>query len=319
MTHLVGLVANMPQPAGTLDLIAHADALGLDTAWLITGGTVADPLVLFAAAAARAPRIRLGTAILPIWPRHPLAVAQSVLGLNSVAPDRLRLGLGPGGAGSEHIYGIPYARPLGHLREYVAILRSVFTTGQVDFDGKHYHAHARLGAAGQPPPTLAVPLLISALQQGSFQLGGEISDGVLTWLCPLEYVRSVGLPALRAGAEGAGRAAPPLIAHVPVVIHPDAAEVRAAVRAQYGFYMRLPYYVAMFAAAGFPEAGQSGWSDRMIDATVVYGSEQAVLQRLEEFYSAGVAEVMAQVVPAGPDRAASLAVTLNGLAGFAKG
>jgi len=44
----------MPEPAGTLDLIAHADALGLDTAWLITGGTVADPLVLFAAAAARA-------------------------------------------------------------------------------------------------------------------------------------------------------------------------------------------------------------------------------------------------------------------------
>lgn len=318
MSHTLGLVANMPEPSGTLDLIARADALGLSTAWLITGGTVADPLVLFAAAAARAPRIQLGTAILPIWPRHPLAVAQSVLALDAIAPGRLRLGLGPGGAGNERIYGIPYGKPLGHLREYVAILQAVFTTGQVDFDGTHYHAHARLGAANQPPPTLQVPLLTSALQRGSFHFGGELADGVLTWLCPLDYVRSVGLPALRAGAQAAGRAAPPLIVHVPVVIHEDTDEVRAAVRAQYGFYTRLPYYAAMFAAAGFPEAGASGWSDRMIDATIVHGNGSAVSRRLEEFYEAGAAEVMAQVVPAGADRAASLARTLDGLAAFAK-
>jgi F420-dependent oxidoreductase-like protein len=318
MSHTLGLVANMPEPSGTLELIARADALGLSTAWLITGGTAPDPLVMFAAAASRSPRIQLGTAILPIWPRHPLAVAQSVLALNTIAPSRLRLGLGPGGAGNEHIYGIPYGKPLGHLREYLAILRTIFTSGQVDFDGKHYHAHARLGATNQPALTLQVPLLTSALQRGSFHFGGELADGVLTWICPLAYVRSVGLPALREGAHSAGRAAPPLIVHVPIVIHANAEEVRAAVRAQYGFYTRLPYYAAMFAAAGFPEASESGWSDRMIDATVVHGDEATVRQRLEEFYDAGVDEVMAQVAPAGADRAASLARTLEGLASFVR-
>jgi F420-dependent oxidoreductase-like protein len=318
MTHTVGLVANTPDPSGTLRLIAQADELGLSTAWLITGATAPDPLALFAAAATRARQIRLGTAILPIWPRHPLAVAQSVLVLNAIAPGLLRLGLGPGGAGNERIYGIPYGKPLGHLREYLAILKAFFATGQVDYDGKHYHAHARLGAAGQPPPTLDVPLLTSALQRGSFHFGGELADGVLTWICPLSYVQSVGLPALREGAQAAGRAAPPLIAHVPVVIHDNAAEVRMAVRAQYGFYTRLPYYAAMFAAAGFPEASESGWSDRMIDATVVYGDEETVKRRLDEFYAAGVSEVMAQVAPAGEDRAASVARTLAGLAAFAK-
>ena len=102
-----------------------------------------------------------------------------MLGLNAVAPTRLRLGLGPGGAGNERIYGIPYGKPLGHLREYVTILRTLFATGQIDFDGKHYHAHARPGAAtlpsanaagGLPPLTLEVPLLTSALQR-------ELRDG----------------------------------------------------------------------------------------------------------------------------------------------
>jgi F420-dependent oxidoreductase-like protein len=318
MPQPIGLVANMPDPASTLQLIARADELGLSTAWLITGATAPDPLALFAAAAARTRQIRLGTGILPIWPRHPLAVAQSVLALNAVAPGRLRLGLGPGGAGNERIYGIPYAKPLGHLREYVAILRTLFATGQIDFDGKHYHAHARLGAASAPAPTLDVPLLTSALQHGSFRFGGEHADGVLTWICPLAYVRLVGLPALREGARAAGRAAPPLIAHVPVMIHDNVEEVRAAVRAQYGFYTRLPYYAAMFAAAGFPEASASGWSDQMIDATVVYGDEATVKRRLDEFYAAGVSEIMAQVAPAGADRAASLARTLAVLAAFAK-
>ena len=69
----------------------------------------------------------------------------------------------------------------------------------------------------------------------------------------------------------------------------------------------------------FPEASESGWSDRMIDATVVHGDEATVRQRLEEFYDAGVDEVMAQVAPAGADRAASLARTLDGLASFARG
>jgi alkanesulfonate monooxygenase SsuD/methylene tetrahydromethanopterin reductase-like flavin-dependent oxidoreductase (luciferase family) len=145
-------------------------------------------------------------------------------------------------------------------------------------------------------------------------LGGEIADGVLTWLCPFTYLRNVGLPSLRAGAQKAGRPAPALIAHVPVAIHDTVEEVRAAVRAQFGFYPRLPYYAAMFNAAGFAHAAQTGWTDAMIDATVVSGDETTVAKRLSEYIAAGSGEIMAHTVPAGTNKEVSLARTLAGLA-----
>jgi alkanesulfonate monooxygenase SsuD/methylene tetrahydromethanopterin reductase-like flavin-dependent oxidoreductase (luciferase family) len=243
-----------------------------------------------------------------------LAVAAQAQAIAGISPDRLRLGIGPGGAGNERIYGIAYHHPLGHVREYHYILKALFTQGEVNFDGKYYRAHARLGPANQPPPTFDIPVLTSALQHGSFVLGGEIADGVLTWVCPFTYIRDAGLPSLRAGAQKAGRPAPALIAHVPVAIHDKVEEVRAAVRAQFGFYPRLPYYAAMFNAAGFPNAAETGWTDAMIDATVVSGNETTVAQRLSEYIAACSGDIMALAVAAGPDREGSLGRTLAGLA-----
>jgi F420-dependent oxidoreductase-like protein len=309
-----GIVANQPDVTSTLHYIERAEALGFNTTWLITGATSPDALTIFAAAGARTQHIRLGTAIVPIWPRHPLAVAGQAQAIAGIAPGRLRLGIGPGGSGNERIYGIPYGKPLGHLREYHHILKTVFSQGEVNFDGKHYKAHARIGPANQPPLTVDIPVLTSALQHGSFVLGGEIADGVLTWVCPFDYICAVGLPGMREGAQKAGRAAPPLVAHVPVAIHDNRDEVRAAVRAQFGFYPRLPYYAAMFDAAGFAHAGETGWTDAMIDATVVHGDEATVARRLGAYFDAGVGEIMAHAVAAGPDREGSLARTLSGLA-----
>ena len=310
----IGIVANQIDVTGTLKYIDRLDMLGFDTAWLITGATSPDGLTVLASASARTQRIGLGTAIVPIWPRHPLAVAAQAQAIAGIAPGRLRLGIGPGGAGNERIYGIPYNHPLGHLREYHHILKTLFAQGEVNFDGKYYQAHARLGPASQPPQTFDIPVLTSALQRGSFVLGGEIADGILTWVCPLTYIREVGVPSLRAGAQKAGRPAPVLIAHVPVAIHDNVEEIRAAVRAQFGFYPRLPYYAAMFNAAGFPNAAETGWTDAMIDATVVSGDETTVARRLSEYIAAGSAEIMAHVVPAGKDREGSLGRTLAGLA-----
>ena len=310
----IGIVANQIDVASTLKYIDRVDALGFDTAWLITGATSPDALTVFASAGARTRRVGFGTAIVPIWPRHPLAVVAQAQAIAGIAPGRLRLGIGPGGAGNERIYGIPYNHPLGHVREYHHILKALFTQGEVNFDGKYYQAHARLGPANQPPPTFNIPVLTSALQQGSFVLGGEIADGVLTWVCPLTYIRDVGVPSLRAGAQKAGRLAPVLIAHVPVAVHDNVEEVRAAVRAQFGFYPRLPYYAAMFNAAGFPHSVETGWTDAMIDATVVSGDETTVARRLNEYIAAGSGEIMAHAVPAGTDREGSLSRTLAGLA-----
>ena len=100
-------------------------------------------LTLYAAAAVRTSRIRLGTSIVPTLPRHPLVVVQQVQVLAQLAPGRFRLGLGPSHRPNvERMYGFDFRAPLGHLREYLQIVKTILHSGSVDFDGRYYHAHA---------------------------------------------------------------------------------------------------------------------------------------------------------------------------------
>ncbi len=314
MASLVGIVANQEDVASTLQLIKRADNLRFGSAWLTLAGTAPDSLALFAAAATQTEQIVFGTAIVPIWPRHPLALASQARAVNSLAPGRLRLGLGPGGAIMEQLYGIRYEHPLGHLREYVTILKTVFAEGQVDFDGHYYKAHARLSAPNQPLPKLNVPVMASALQHGSFELCGEVTDGALSWVSPLDYLYKVALPAMQAGAQKAGRPTPPLIAHIPVVVSENIAEVREAVRTRLGIYPRLPHYQKMFTAAGFAEVREGQWSDRMIEAAVVHGGPEEVQRQIREILANGIGEIMAHPIPAGADLPGSMSRTLETLA-----
>jgi len=84
-----------------------------------------DALTTFAAAAAKTSTIRLGTSIVPTYPRHPLILAQQALALYDIAPGRLRLGIGPSHRSIiEDTYGLQQRTPLAHLREYVEVLRA---------------------------------------------------------------------------------------------------------------------------------------------------------------------------------------------------
>jgi alkanesulfonate monooxygenase SsuD/methylene tetrahydromethanopterin reductase-like flavin-dependent oxidoreductase (luciferase family) len=76
-------------------------------------------------------------------------------------------------------------------------------------------------------------------------------------------------------------------------------------------YVRLPFYVQMLTAAGFPEASQGAWSDAMIEAVVISGDESRVAERLHELFSFGAMEILVSPLAAGSDRTASLERTLQ--------
>ena len=242
--------------------------MGIPAAWMTTGGARHDSVTIFAAAAQRTHNIKLGTSIVPTYPRHPLVMVQQVQVVAQLAPGRFRLGVGPSHRPSMEALGINFRAPLGHLREYLQILKALLQKGRVDFDGAYYQAHESI------PEPVDVPVMASALRRGSFELCGAEADGAISWICPGIYLRDVGLPAMRAGAERAGRPVPPLIAHAPVCVHDNVQEVRSAVQEQI-MNPRLPFYQRMMIDAGFPEASSGTWSDAMIDATVLLGQRIA--------------------------------------------
>lgn len=301
---VIGVAVSGSRVDDVLAAIQRAEQLGIQAAWMTTGGARLDSITTFAAAAQETQQIKFGTSIVPTFPRHPMVMAQQVQVVAQLAPGRFRLGVGPSHRPSMEALGVNFKAPLGHLREYLRILKALLQQGKVDFDGTYYQAHETI------PEPVDVPVMASALQRGSFELCGAEADGAISWICPGTYLRDVALPAMQAGAEQAGRPVPPLIAHAPVCVHDNAEEVRAAVRQQI-MNPRLPFYQRMLMDAGFPEAAQGTWSDAMIDAVVLWGDEGQVAERLQELFYFGAAEVLVSPVPAGQDRAASIDRTMR--------
>lgn len=85
-----------------------AERLGYDTAWVAqhhldpAEGGLPSPFVFLAHAAARNPRIRLGTAIVTLALEDPIRVAEDAVVLDTLSGGRLELGFGAGG--SKHAF-----------------------------------------------------------------------------------------------------------------------------------------------------------------------------------------------------------------------
>ncbi len=306
----IGVVVSAGDSVAALDNVEDLERRGISAAWMTSGSTGGgESLSVFAAAGTRTQDIMMGTAITQTFPRHPIAVAQQVLSLAQLAPNRFRLGLGTSGQGGmEQTFGVNFRAPLAHLREYIRILKALLQEGSVDHSGRYYQAHSNI------PGPVDVPVMAAALGARAYEICGAEADGAISWVCPRSYLRDVALPAMQRGAERAGRETPPLIAHVPVCVHDDAEEASQAIGQQFRGFARAPFYVNMFANAGFPEVSEGSWSQGMVDAVAVSGNEAQVTQGLQDMLAMGATELMASPVAAGEDREASLERTMGLLA-----
>ena len=141
-------------------------------------------------------------------------------------------------------------------------------------------------------------MLISTLGEKAFQLAGQVADGALSWVCPVPYLLHTGISALRASSAAVGRAAPPLVAHVPVALSEDLGSVLDGGHQMLDFYAKVPFYANMFTNAGLPSTDdQQAVSDDLVEGLVIWGNEAAVAARLTELLEAGLDEIMVSLVP----------------------
>jgi F420-dependent oxidoreductase-like protein len=289
----VGLVVDGTNAAVATKTIAAAEAAGVQQIWMVQPPWSPDVLTTFAAAATKTSTVRLGTSIVPTYPRHPLVLAQQALSLYDIAPGRLRLGIGPSHqAIIEGIYGLSQTTPLAHLREYVKVLRAALWEGKVDHHGHFFNVIVTL------PRTAQVPVLISTLGKKAFQLAGEIADGALSWVCPVPYLLNTGIPALRTAAAANGRSAPPpLVAYVSVALSQNRHSVLSAGHRVLDMYAKLPFYAKMFADAGFQLTDSRMVPDNLVDSLIVSGNEATAAARFTELLAAGLDELMVTLVP----------------------
>ena len=287
----VGLVIEARDVETAINRIREAEQAGVRQAWMTQSLGMLDTLTLFAVVATQTTRIRLGTAIVPVYPRHPLVMALQAATIDALAAGRLRLGVGTSHRHvMENVYGLSMPSPLAYLREYVEVMRQGLWEGRVDYHGRFFKVTSTF------PRQARIPLLISALGEKAFHLAGEIADGAISWVCPVPYLLDRALLALRTGAQAQHRSAPPLVAHIPVAMSTDEAAVQAAAKQRFSFYTRAPFYLHMFKAAGFPVAEDGTGVDALVKALVVTGNTAQVERRLRELLASGLDELMLMLV-----------------------
>jgi F420-dependent oxidoreductase-like protein len=235
--------------APAVALARRADALGYESLW-VTHGIGRDALQVLAAYGNVAPHAGLGSGVIPIYPRHPVLLAQEALTLSDVSGGRLRLGIGVSHKPMmEGALGLDMGRPLAVTREYVTVLRAALT-GRVQHEGPRYRVNWQ---SGLPRVPAAPPILLGGLAPRMLELAGEIADGVVLWLAAPAYVREQAVPAIRRGRERAGKPLQgfEIVAAVPAALTADHTAATALFRVELTRYLALPFYRAMLEQSGF--------------------------------------------------------------------
>jgi probable F420-dependent oxidoreductase len=284
------------------ELVQIADRCGYADAWSFESFAT-DAFAPLAAAAMLSPRMRLGTAIVPVFTRPPALIAMSAATVQQISGGRLILGLGISTPVIvEQWMGVPFKRPLTRLRETVAAVRQAFTGQKVTLDGKTLRVNGfRMNVTLQTPP----PIYVGAQGKKMLKLAGEIGDGLIT-----NFITPTVLPEMiaqvREGRRIAGRnpeSPVEVVCRIFVVVDDEEEKVRAELRRHLTAYLTVPHYNRFFREIGFEheatvasEAWNSGdrraamnsVPDRMLEEIYVFGGVERCRKRLEEFAKAGV-------------------------------
>lgn len=260
-----------------VERVRLAESLGFDSTF-VTHIAGRDSLTVLAAYAAATERIRLGTGVLPIYSRTPVATAQTAATIDEISGGRMVLGVGVSHRITvENWYGATIDRPVAEMREYVGAMRAMFRgEDPPGGDERKWPTSFRFMGYDVRPD---LPIYIAALSPKMLRLAGEIGDGVLLWLCDPPYVRDVVIPEVTKGREAAGKPLEgfDIVPAVPVSVTEDREATLARVRADLVTYLSLPFYRSMLERSGFGEeiaAFDAGMSDGDVERAKAAMSEE---------------------------------------------
>ncbi|MEU1198250.1 LLM class flavin-dependent oxidoreductase [Streptomyces sp. NPDC005813] len=316
------------------DFVVGAEKAGLDICWVAEAwGSDAPSALGFYAA--RTERMLLGSAVMQVGTRTPVALAQTAITLSNLSGGRFLLGLGPSGPQvMEGLHGVSFARPLARVRETVEIVRQAVAGDKISYTGEEFTiprpggdaVPMRLSMRAEHP----IPVYLAALSPAMLRLTGRVADGWLGTSFVPEGAAEAYFAPLDEGLalSGRSRADFDVCQGAEVAFAPDEEALGAMVAgrkkelafslggmgsASTNFYNRA-YSRQGWAdvAAQVRERWQSGdregaaglVTDDMVLATTLIGTEDMVRRRLRVWRDAGVDTV--RLYPAGDGMRAKL-------------
>ncbi|RBM21871.1 LLM class F420-dependent oxidoreductase [Prauserella sp. PE36] len=255
--------------AEAADAAAELDELGFRTLWVPdAGGPVFDAAGDLLAAT---DRIVVATGVLNLWLHAPAAVARSAGALAAAHGDRFLLGLGV-----SHGPRVDAVRP---GRRYHKPLRAM-NTFLDDLDTAR-------------PPVPATARVLAALGPRMLGIAARRARGAHSYLVPPEHTR---LAREALGDEAL------VLPEQTAILCASADEARTIGAGWLRRYLDLPNYARNLLRLGFTEDDLTSVSDRLFDALIAWGDEEAISRRIHEHRAAGADHVCLQLLTATPEK-----------------
>lgn len=243
-----------------------------------------DALTTLAVVGREVPDVDLGTAVVPVHPRHPMMLAAQALTVQAASGGRLLLGVGLSHqVVVEGVWGLSFNRPARYMHEYLSILVPLLAGEQVSFQGEVLRTNA-LGPL-ETPVTTAPPVLVAALGPVMLGIAARLAAGTVTWMVGAKTLADHIVPTIQGAASQAGRPEPRIVVALPVCVTADAHAARERAARMFSVYGQLPSYRSML-----DREGAEGPAD-----VAVVGSEEEVAEQVRRLAEAGCTEFSAAV------------------------
>ncbi|MCE7927302.1 MAG: LLM class flavin-dependent oxidoreductase [Chloroflexi bacterium CFX7] len=319
-------------------LVAQAqqlEAIGLEG--VFAPQVYGPPWIPLATVAGATQRMKLASGIALAFARSPFETAVAAMDMDMVSNGRFVLGLGSSvRSWSEGFFGMPYGKPVEHLREVIEIVRLVIQkshTGELKrYDGKYHHHDFSEYQSLREPLRTDIPIWVAGLRQPLLKLGAEVADGIIGHpIWSIEWATTKVMDDIKAGLEKAGRKRSDVEFNVWLFVAPnnDRKQAIQDAKATVAFYGGVEQYEPFFAAHGFGKEArllQEGVKhgayttvthlvpDEMAQTFVVCGTPDEVKKRVDKIWEvADSATLMPPAYALAPEQLMSYAMAIAGL------
>ena len=256
---------------------------GFDTAWA-TQIFGLDALSTLTAVGSALPDLALGTAVIPVYARHPQVMAQQALSVQSASRCSFSLGIGLSHqVVVEGLWGYSFDRPARYMREYLSALLPLLRGEAASLDGEVLKA-VTFGPLGIPS-TPAPSVLVAALAPAMIRVAGQVADGTVTWMTGISTIGSHVAPRLNEAAAEAGRPAPRIVVSLPISLTENPSRAAELIDAESAIYPTLPSYKAMLEIEGASSASGIG----------LLGSREQIVDGIGRLAESGGTELIAAI------------------------
>lgn len=296
--------------------VIEAEQLGFDSVWIAEHhfsnryGILPDPFSYLSYLAAKTSRIKLGAAVMVVPLHHPLRIVENAAFVDILSKGRFQLGLGSGYRPYEYEgLGVDFESRREMQAEAIPLILNGFHDKRATANGKYYNFSIGDDYEIFPQPVQQPhpPFYMGAGTEGSMKIAAENGFGLMQSSLPSVDKIGNNIQWYRSHMKHAP--APlnknPAFGRVDVVrmVYVAATDAKAKEESEYGITHHMKTFMSGVNAGGYlgdvtEKSGEDEFAyDHLAKTTILHGSPDTVIRRIEEFRNVGVTSIMLHYPP----------------------